>query len=466
LVPGRWFEGLVTAVDRKVAQVRYREQVLELGELGIKWTGRSRPDQLLKRGDVAWFRLALPESDKKDKDAVGETAEPYLRLEQEPEIEGAALVLESSSGAVRAMVGGWDYDRNEFNRAIQARRQAGSAFKPFVFGAALENGFTAADTIFDGPAVFRGATAEDLYSPRNYHRKYYGITTMRHALEASINVTSVKLMDLVGIERVIEFARRTGVSSDLPPYPSLALGSADLSPIEMAAAYATFVNQGIYVEPYLTEKVTSRNGRTLEQHLPRASKAMEPQIAYVLTKMLEGVALRGTAAGRLARLDIATGGKTGTTNDYSDAWFIGFTPRYTLLSWVGYDKKRSLGRGMTGAHAALPIWADIIEAGLEEGWLTPGEKFAEPPGVATAWIDAESGLLWADGGQRKLQEVFVEGTAPDRTLDPETARVLRLPWYLQEPFYLPKEGERMPSQIEDWSAVQQVWGKKDDNEEG
>ena len=151
-----------------------------------------------------------------------------------------------------------------------------------------------------------------------------------------------------------------------------------------------------------------------------------------------------------------------------------FTPRYTILSWVGYDKNRSLGRGMTGAAAALPIWADIVEAGLGvegapgvtgepgETWLQPGETFAQPPGVSATWIDAESGLLWAEGGQRKLHEVFVEGTAPDRKLDRETARTLLLPWYLQEPFYLPKEGERMPSQIEDWSAVRDVWDKKDD----
>ncbi|MDA8018010.1 MAG: PBP1A family penicillin-binding protein [Thermoanaerobaculia bacterium] len=458
LAPGRWFEGLVLSADRKVARVRHQDQIFELGPRGIEWTRKARPDQLLSRGDVAWFRLALPDDAEED-------AEPYLVLEQEPQIEGAVLVLEASTGAVRGMVGGWDYDRNEFNRAIQARRQVGSAFKPFVFGAALENGYTAADTLFDGPAVFRGATEDDLYSPRNYYRRYYGITTMRVALEKSVNVTSVKLMDLVGIDRVIDFARRTGVQSELPPYPSLALGSADMSPLEIAAAYSTFVNQGIYVEPYLIEKITSRNGRLLEEHLPRASKAMEPQIAYVLTKMLQGVALRGTAAGRLARLDIATGGKTGTTNDYTDAWFIGFTPRYTLLSWVGYDKKRSLGRGMTGAKAALPIWADVVEAGLEEGWLQPGEHFSEPPGISTAWIDGDSGLLWAEGGQRKVQEIFVEGTAPNRKLDRETARILLLPWYLQEPFYLPKEGERMPSQIEDWTAVRDVWSKKNERED-
>ena len=194
LKPDQWFEGLVLSADRKSAQVRYRDQVFELGRDGLSWTRRSRPDELLSRGDVAWFRLV-------QKEETDDDAEPVLMLEQEPEIEGAVLVIESSSGAVRAMVGGWDYDRNEFNRAIQARRQVGSAFKPFVFGAALETGYTAADTLFDGPAVFHGASEDDLYSPRNYYRQYYGITTLRVALEKSINVTSVKLMDLVGVDR-------------------------------------------------------------------------------------------------------------------------------------------------------------------------------------------------------------------------------------------------------------------------
>ncbi|MEM9592827.1 MAG: PBP1A family penicillin-binding protein [Acidobacteriota bacterium] len=461
-LPDEWFEGIVLDAGSKTAQIRHRDTTYELTRAGIEWTGRNRPDRLLKRGNVAWFRLATAEEDGGDGEAP-----PVLMLEQEPELEGSVLVLESATGAVRAMVGGWDFERNEFNRATQAKRQVGSAFKPFVFGAALEHGFTAADTLYDGPAVFPGANpTENTYSPRNHSRKYYGIVTLRRALEASINVTAVKLMDLVGVDRTIDFARRCGVTSDLPPYPSLALGSADMVPLELAAAYATFVNQGIYVEPYTIETVVSRNDRTLFEHHPRAHKAMEPQIAHVVTSMLAGVSKRGTAAGLLGKLDIETGGKTGTTNAYTDAWFVGFTPRHTILTWVGYDKKRSIGRGMTGAAAALPIWHGVVQQGLEDQWLQPGETFDVPTGIVTVPVEARSGLLWGSGGERMIEEVFLEGTQPERAFDPEMARIMALPWYLQEPYYLPKEGERMPSQIADWSTVKEVWQQKNRREEG
>ncbi len=453
-VPGEWVEGLVLSSDRERAEVKIGERTYPLTREGIEWTRRSRPDRLLERGDVAWFRLEPP--------GEGGDAEPVLMLEQEPEMEAAVVVIESATGAVRAMVGGWDFDRNEFNRATQARRQVGSAFKPFVYGAALESGFTAADTLFDGPVVFPGGPNQPDYSPRNFYRRYEGILTLRRALEASINVTSVKLMDLVGVDRVIDFARRCGVESDLPPYPSLALGTAELTPLELAAAYASFVNQGVYVEPYTIERVTSRNGRLIQEHHPRAHKAMDPAVAYVLTHMLRGVAQRGTGATRLAKIELATAGKTGTTDSYTDAWFAGFTPRYTLLTWVGYDKKRFLGRGMTGAHAALPIWESVIRQGLEAGWLSSKEVFPMPPRILEVDVDHASGLLAGPGSAKVIREAFVEGTEPDKVFDDEAARVMQLPWYLQEPFYLPKEGERMPSQISDWQAVLEAWRSKDE----
>ncbi|MCP3963526.1 MAG: PBP1A family penicillin-binding protein [bacterium] len=458
-LPGEWFEGIVLSADRKKAEVKIGEKTHELTRAGIGWTRKTRPSDLLKRGDVAWFRLEAPAEAEAEEE---QAAEPVLKLEQEPQMEAAVLVLESATGAVRAMVGGWNFERNEFNRATQARRQVGSAFKPFVFGAALENGFTASDTLFDGPVVFPGGPYQPDYSPRNFYRRYEGIITLRRALEASINVTSVKLLDLVGVEQVVDFGQRCGIQSELPPYPSLALGTAELTPLELAAAYATFVNHGVYVAPYTIERVTSRNDRLMQEHAPQAHKAMDPAIAYVMTHILRGVALRGTGAARLAKIDMVTAGKTGTTDSFTDAWFAGFTPRYTILSWVGYDKKRFLGRGMTGAHAALPIWASVIRGGLEDGWLTSDEVFSAPPGISEVEIDHASGLLAGPGSERVIQEAFVEGTEPERAFDAETARVMALPWYLQEPFYLPKEGERMPREISDWSAVKEVWRNKDE----
>ncbi|MEE8524953.1 MAG: PBP1A family penicillin-binding protein [Thermoanaerobaculia bacterium] len=450
--PGdRWYEGLVLSSDASKTVVKIDEGTFELTRQGIEWTRRRQPSTLLKAGDVAWFRLAA---------GVDEDAEPLLMLEQEPEMEAAVVVLESATGAVRAMVGGWSYERNEFNRVTQARRQVGSAFKPFVYGAALEIGFTVADTVFDGPVVFPDAAQRLTYSPRNFHRKYHGVLTLRRALEKSINVPAVKLLDIVGADRVIDFTRRCGIESDLPPYPSLALGAADIRPIELAAAYATFVNKGVYVEPYLIEKVTSRNGRVMQEHAPRAHKAMEPTVAYLLTDMLAGVAKRGTAAS-LAKIELATGGKTGTTNNFTDAWFVGFTPRYTLLTWVGYDKKRYLGHNMTGAVAALPIWTSIVERGLEEGWLDGEGRFEVPPGIIEREIEPATGLLASRDAAETIMEVFIAGTEPEKRFDRKWARRKDLPWYLQEPFYIPKEGERMPGQVADWTPVQEVWEEKD-----
>ncbi len=453
VTPGSWNEGIVMAVNGARAKIRIGDRDYRLDGDGIAWTHHQRPSELLKQGDVAWFRI-LPGDSKQQSDRV--------ELEQEPELEGAVLVIESATGAIRALVGGWDFDRSKFDRAIQAHRQVGSAFKPFVYGAAIESGFTPADTLFDGPVVFPNADNQLVYSPRNFYRKYYGIVTLRRALEESINVTSVKLLDLVGVQRVINFARRCGIQSPLPPYPSLALGTADLSPIELASAYAAIANHGVYLQPYFVERVTLPSGKVLLQHRPAAHKAMEPQVAYVLTHMLEGVVDRGTAS-QDAGIDVDLAGKTGTTDDYSDAWFVGFTPRYTILSWVGYDVKRSIGHNMTGARAALPIWTLVVNSGLQGGWIAKGGRFTVPPGITMQPIEYYTGLLPGPGAQTIIDESFLAGTQPTQVYDPKWAQILALPWYQQLAFYIPKEGERMPDQIPDWAAVKEAWKDKSQN---
>jgi penicillin-binding protein 1A len=433
--PESWVPGLVLAVDRDAAAIRTPAGDIRVDRDGVSWTGRREVAAVLRAGDLAWFRL--------DQDPAHHRPDRWV-LEQEPRLEGTAIVLESATGAVRALVGGWDFRRSKFDRATQAERQVGSAFKPFVYGTALEAGFTPADRIFDAPAVFVGADGLLSYSPRNYYRRYSGIVTLRWALEHSVNVPAVKLLDLVGVRRVVDFARRCGITSELPPYPSLALGSADLIPMELASAYATFANQGIRVRPYLIEEVRRPDGAVLERHQVEATKAMEPAVAYVLTHMLEGVVDRGTGA-RLGDLPIAIAGKTGTTNDYTDAWFVGYTPRYTILVWVGFDQKRSIGNRMTGAVAALPIWRGIAESGLQTGWLTSGETFAVPPGVELREVEARTGLLAAPGATKVIQEAFVAGTAPTATWEPKWDRILDLPWSQQLSFYTPRDGEKMPS---------------------
>lgn len=433
-LPGDWFPALVLDASSQDLQITFGEEPIRLGREAVAWTGK-RPSELLRPGDLAWFRRP-PEAQQR-------ATSPW-ELVQEPLVEGAAVVLESASGAIRALVGGWDFQRSKFDRVTQARRQVGSAFKPVVYAAALENGFTAADVIFDAPALFLGADGTASYAPRNYYRKYLGIVTLRHALERSINVPAVKLLDLVGIDSVVEMARRLGIESLLPPYPSLALGSADLVPLELAAAYAAIANQGVWVRPYFVEEVVTREGRTLERASLDARKALDPQVAYVLTAMLEGVVDRGTAA-QMASLPLALAGKTGTTNDYGDAWFVGYTPRWTILVWVGYDQKKSLGYKMTGAAAALPIWQSLVSRGLEHGWAAGETAFPVPAGVEFHTIDYWTGLAAGPETGRTIREAFVAGTRPRGDWEPRWDTIRRLPWTQQLAFYRPHPRERMPT---------------------
>jgi penicillin-binding protein 1A len=434
-LPGEWVPGLVLETQTSGARVRTPTGELRLGPEGIAWTGRRAVSEVLRAGDIAWFRETLPSGRS--------PSSPLWTLAQEPILEGAVVLVESATGAVRALVGGWDFQRSKFDRATQAKRQVGSAFKPMVFGAAFENGLTPADTLFDAPAVFAGADGLLSYSPRNYYRRYYGILTLRRALELSVNVTAVKLLDLVGVDRVVDFSRRCGITSPLPPYPSLALGSADLTPIELAAAFAAIANQGVWVRPHFVEEIRRPDGAPLSRHRIEAAKAMDPAVAYVLTSVLEGVVDRGTA-GSIAHLPTALAGKTGTTNDFTDAWFVGFTPRYTLLVWIGHDQKRTIGNRMTGAEAALPIWRRIVERGLEDGWIARDESFGVPAGVELRRIEPHSGLASAPGAPRSFEEAFLVGTAPTRSWEPRWSGILALPWAQQMTFYAPREGERMP----------------------
>ena len=443
--PDAWRRGLVLSTNDRTARIKVGKEILQLGAAGMKWTRKSRPDAVLEPGDVAWFRIERGEDD-----------ELRLFLEQTPEVEGAVVVIESATGAIRGLVGGWDFDRSKFNRATQAKRQIGSAFKPFVYGASFESGFTAADTLFDAPVVFLGAENTPTYSPRNYYRRYYGIITLRRALELSANVTAVKLQDLVGVDRVVDFARRAGVESDLPPYPSLALGAAELTPLELATGYAAIANGGISMEPYMIERVERADGSVLDTHVPRARKAMTPETAYLLTAVLEGVVDRGTAKA-INDLDVDLAGKTGTTDSYTDAWFAGFTPRYTIVTWVGYDAKRVLGRNMTGAEAALPIWRSIVEEGLESGWITPAQRFQIPSGIEFEPLDYRTGLLAGSGSPVQIDEAFLRGSQPALTYEPRWAEIVELPWYQQRPFYVARGGEKMPDDVRDWTLVKEAW---------
>ncbi|HEY7138948.1 MAG TPA: penicillin-binding protein 1A [Methylomirabilota bacterium] len=287
--------------------------------------------------------------------------------------EGAVVVIEAATGYVKALIGGVDFTRTEFNRALHAHRQPGSAFKPFVYLAALETGHAPTEVLDDSP--IRYVSAGKVWAPENYDGKFRGPVTLQQALEESINVPTIRLLEEIGVNPVIDAARRAGIQSPLPHDLTLALGSGDVTLLELTAAYGTFANQGVRMEPLMVRYVTDAQGRLVEENIPQGREAIDPAIAGGLTEMLRGVVERGTAIGaRVIERPLA--GKTGTTNDFSNAWFVGYTPSIVAGVWLGHDRPRSLGPEETGARAALPIWVAVMRAALRG---QPVEEFAVAP---------------------------------------------------------------------------------------
>ncbi|HEX2481690.1 MAG TPA: penicillin-binding protein 1A [Methylomirabilota bacterium] len=291
--------------------------------------------------------------------------------------EGAVLVIEAATGYIKALIGGADFARTEFNRALHAHRQPGSAFKPFVFLAALEAGRAPTEMLDDSPMRYVSAGKE--WVPENYDGKFRGPITLQQALEESINVPTIRLLEQLGVDPVIDAARRAGIQSPLPHDLTLALGSGDVTLLELTAAYGTFANQGIRMEPLMVRYVTDAQGRLVEENIPQGREAIAPGIATGLTQMLRGVVERGSGVGARV-LERPLAGKTGTTNDFSNAWFVGYTPSLVAGVWVGHDRPRSLGHDETGARAALPIWVGVMRAALRG---QPVEEFPAPPAPAT-----------------------------------------------------------------------------------
>jgi penicillin-binding protein 1A len=402
--------GVVIASDRLTAVVQIGEYRARLSPADIAWTRRTSLAEVLPRGVVAPFRIvSLPEP--------GERGEAKVLLEQEPKVEGSLLALDVRTGAVRAMVGGYDFERSKFNRATQAERQVGSAFKPVVYAAALETlGYTPATILIDSPLSFPNPWDGTVWAPQNYDGAYLGPIPLRRAVEQSRNIPAVRTLQAVGIEKGIEYARRLGLAGELPPYLPIALGAGEATLVEMVAAYATFANQGLRMKPFLIERITDRDGNVIEQGTPHASDALRADTAYILTSLLRGVAEHGTAA-RARRLGRPIAGKTGTTNDFTDAWFIGYEPSLAAGVWVGFDEKKdSLGRGESGAEAALPIWMDFWGAVTRD---RPIEEFAIPGNVVFVPVD-EMGHPGAPGAPGVHMEAFVAGTEPRVEELPET----------------------------------------------
>ncbi len=328
--------------------------------------------------------------------------------QDEAQVEAALIAIRPSDGAVVAMVGGSRFAQSQFNRALYARRQPGSAFKPFVYLAALNSGFSPGDIIIDSPVVYKRGSGKGYWKPSNFSNKFYGPVTLRTALERSMNVAAIKLQDKVGIQPVIDTARSLGIKSPLTQWRSLALGASVVTPIELTAAYATFANNGLYSKPYFIESVVTSDGEVLEKAKPKIRDAIRPEVAFTLTNMLRGVVENGTGkAAKALHRDVA--GKTGTTNSYNDAWFAGYTPQLAATVWTGFDDNRSMGRGETGGRTAAPIWTDFMSGALRN---KPSLAFTPPQGIVIRKIDRQSGKLATHRCEDTFEEVFVEGTEP------------------------------------------------------
>jgi penicillin-binding protein 1A len=448
----------VTALDAKAESARVGfgagvEATVRLED--VSWAGRStdgstprKVDSIRKVfavGDVARFRLLAPEE-------PGDAAAPEevrVALEQEPIVQGALLSFDVASGEVLALVGGYDFEKSQFDRATQARRQPGSAFKPIIYAAALASGsYTPASILYDRPVVYVDEKSGFTWRPQNYGRSFYGPITMRQALVHSVNNATVHLFRDVGVAHVIDYARRLGIESPLNRDLSLALGSSSLSLLELTRAYAVFPAQGRRVIPIFIRRVTDPTGKVLlenvrldatppqEEEPEQPSELLDvaqeepaqaasggeqvipPEQAYLVTDLLRAVVIDPKGTGwRLRALQRPVAGKTGTTNDQADAWFMGFSPDIVTGVWVGHDESRFLGWGETGSRAAAPIWVDYMGHALAK---RPVRDFPVPESIVFARIDRQTGLLADASSSDTIFQSFLAGTEPTETA--QTAR--------------------------------------------
>jgi penicillin-binding protein 1A len=391
---------VVTGIEGTTIQARAGAFTVAIDKKGYAWTRKTAPAQLVRRGDLVEAKLITI-----DQGAHTATA----ALDQQPLVEGAALAIDNRTGQIRLMVGGDSFERSKFNRATQALRQVGSAFKPFVYTTAIDRGYTPSTLLQDSPVTYNTGPGQPPYSPQNYEKDFWGPITVRRALEHSRNVPAIRLMDALGPKQVIAYARRFGLTAPLPPYLPIALGAGDETLLEMTSAYSVFPNQGVRMTPYAVLKVTDREGNLLEENRPEPQDAIRADTAYVMTSLLRGVVEHGTAV-KAAALNWPIAGKTGTTDDFSDAWFVGFDPDITLGVWVGYDQKKPLGQGMSGAEAALPIWLDIFKVWIGDRKEAP--KFEPPGNIVFVAVDKISGTAAEPGAPGAINEAFIAGTQP------------------------------------------------------
>jgi len=440
LKPGEAEEAVVLEVGKAEARVKIKDYEGVLTNKNIEWTRARYLDSLLNRGDVILVSV----------DSVDEAAKKArVTLDQEPLLEGAFMAVDPATGQVKALVGGYSFKRSQFNRATQALRQTGSAIKPILYTAALEKGFTPASIIVDEPTEFIDKWTGQPWSPKNYDGEYHGAVTLRTGLEESRNVVTAKLLDYISPQTGVEYCRKFGITSTVYPYLSLSLGAFEITLQELVSAFSVFPNKGVRARPYLVTKIEDKDGNVLEENLPSTEEVISPQMAYMMTYLLQGVIQRGTAKAAAA-LNWPLAGKTGTTNKFTDAWFIGFSPSLCAGVWVGYDSKVTMGDRQSGAVVALPIWIDFFsrviedkkkkfaedlvsrpapeqtsenvgqEAGQAPEMTSPAiEDFEVPPNLVFVTIDRKTGLLASPICKYPFREVFLPGTEPTRYCTPQ-----------------------------------------------
>jgi len=376
-----YVHALVTSAGVGIATLKFGRYAAALGQADVAWT-QGKIQTLLQAGDICYVRIL----------SLSANGAARVSLEQDSGAQGALMAIDNATGGIKAMVGGRDFSESKFDRATQALRQVGSSFKPYVYTAVIDRGGSPDDTVLDEPVTFESGSGP--YSPHNYDEKFEGIITLRRALAQSRNIPALKLASKVGIKTVIEYAERFGITAKLPPYLPVALGSAEITLMEQTSAYSVFPNDGVRVTPRYITKVTDYEGRVLEEDYPEVKDVISSRTARIMTAMLREVVLHGTGVAA-AKMSFPAAGKTGTTNDFTDAWFVGFSPTMTCGVWMGFDEKRTLGAKETGAHAALPIWMNFMNAAM--AGKDPGQfQTTDVPGPVVQKVDTPDTSPGAD----------------------------------------------------------------------
>jgi penicillin-binding protein 1A len=450
LKQGSSYQGVVTGVNVTSGDlsVKVGERAGTLPRKNMAWAGKvplhdgylkgtGTKDKGIGLGSVIDVTVITPDVNRQ-----GAT----FALDQEPEAQAALFAMDPRSGAVRAMVGGYDFKKSQFNRAVQAKRNPGSAFKPIIYAAALDKGITPA-AVFDDSPVEYSSGGDKAWKPKNYDNIYRGSVTMREALTHSINVVSVKILETIGVSTAIDFAKKLGITSPLSPNLTLALGSSSITPMELTSAYAVFASGGFRTTPFYITKVVDGSGKVLEEIIPPAIpvftprtsavnlalppgdkpveavspltpvQVVSPETSYIITNLMESVVTSGTGQ-RARALGRPVAGKTGTTNDMKDAWFVGYIPQLVTGVWVGFDQERSLGAAGSGGQAAAPIWTDFMQRAVAG---IPILSFSPPQDITFALINPRTGRLVREGREGSVLECFVSGTEPT-SYDSEAAR--------------------------------------------